>query len=339
MKKLISILIIISLLEVLTVSSKHLSDMMHETDKAKMPVSIAGIADGEPSNVVISIVNELEMSKEENWLQTYWDFYELPFEELKLINEEGFEDLRAAYAGIDFTSEFEKGDLSSYGFYIEKFKPLINNEITFYDTDTNEEYYLNQYGMLKSFEDSQYDRDKYDRDKYTYFFFDIDSDGYPELGVSEYIYETKLYTYIFRYDAETDRIEIWYKTGSVSNRMMGSRKMGGDNGGRYYFFDQLNSNGKLEMQIEFVTDWVFTNGKIIYLVSLPWCKDKEPPLPVTKMMKRQGYYAENQKWFYFRVTEEQYDELTERYFIEKEKAENSLKEVSYTYTELFGNEE
>ena len=113
-------------------------------------------------------------------VQAYEDYYDLPFEVLNFIDEEGYEELKQIYAQIDFTSKFEKGDMSTYDFYIKKYKQLVNNEIMFYDARWDEDYYLDQYGQLKNMEHSQYDPYKY-----TYFFFDIDGDSYPELGVTE----------------------------------------------------------------------------------------------------------------------------------------------------------
>ena len=39
---------------------------------------------------------------------------------------------------------------------------------------------------------------------------------------------------------------------------------------------------------------------------------------------------------YYRVTKEQYEELTNPFFQALEKAEENLKQVTYTYEELFG---
>lgn len=327
MKKLVLILIIGLSAVVLIRTSKYMGSITLTTDKEKVIVGTA-------NRNLMSIVNDLEESKQEDLVQTYRDYYDLPFKELNFIDEEVYEELKQIYAQIDFTSEFEEGDLRSYDFYIEKYQQLVNNEITFYDPDRDEEYYLNQYEFMKDREYSQYDVNKY-----TYIFFDIDGDSYPELGVTEYIAtKTKRFMYFFKYVAENDRMIIWYLTESVYSRIMGTRKMGGDNSGRYYYFEPLDINGKVEMTIKFVRDAVFTNGKVVYLVTLPWDKDEESALHVTKGMKIQGYYTESENRFYFRVTEEQFDELTGRYFLAKEEAEKNLENVSYTYAELFGDD-
>lgn len=99
-------------------------------------------------------------------MQTYENFYDLPFDELNYIDEEGYEELKQIYAQIDFKSDFKKGNMDSYDFYINKYKKLVNNEIMFYDAYWDKEQYLDQYGQLKNREHSQYDPGKC-----TYFFF------------------------------------------------------------------------------------------------------------------------------------------------------------------------
>ena len=268
-------------------------------------------------------------------VQTYEDYYDLPFEELNFIDEEGYEELKQIYAQIDFNSDFKKGDIDSYDFYIKKYRQLVNNENMFYDARWDEDYYPDQYGQLKNREHSQYDPYKY-----TYFFFDIDGDSYPELGVTERDPVTKMkrFIYVFKYEAIADRMIMWYNTESVYSQMMGTGKMRADKDGRYYYFDQLDINGKEEMTIRFVIEGFFTNGKITYLVTSPWYRDQDNDIFLSKALETQGYYTEQEERFYFRVTEEQFKELTERYFLVTEESEKNLEDVSYTYVELFGDD-
>ena len=57
---------------------------------------------------------------------------------------------------------------------------------------------------------------------------------------------------------------------------------------------------------------------------------------VTEKMKTQGVYERSCGRWYFRVTEEQYKELMEEYWQAYELAEEKIEGVTYTYEELFG---
>ena len=53
-------------------------------------------------------------------------------------------------------------------------------------------------------------------------------------------------------------------------------------------------------------------------------------------MKSQAIYAKNDKQWYFRITKEQYEELTKDYFDSYNLSVwKNIEEVSYTYNELF----
>lgn len=332
MKKLVSVLIIILSVTALIKGNLYEENKMLRFEKAGM-LKIAG---EDQKNLGRVITGEIEEVKLEYSVQTYWDFYDLPFKSLAYVDDSVYEALKQMYAQIDFTSEFKKGDRSSYDFYIKKYRQFVNNEVPFYDAGQDAEYYLNQYGQLEDRE-----HDPYDLDKHTYFLFDMDGDDYPELGVTEYMFpetKTKKFFYIFKYDVRNDRMILWFSTESTYSWMIGSGKVGWQNC-RYYYLDQLDSNGEIRLTTKFVRDAFFTNGELLYLVTSPWYKDEDAQLPVTESMKRQGYYAETEEWFYFRVTEEQFEELTERFFQAEKESWEKIEEVSYTYEELFADDE
>lgn len=89
-------------------------------------------------------------------------------EEMYYADEEAYMALKEAYGQVEWENEFETGDLKTYGSYREKFRELIENEKPFYDKKTREWIYLDEYRK----------KDFY----YFYYFFDMDSDGVPELG-------------------------------------------------------------------------------------------------------------------------------------------------------------
>lgn len=58
-------------------------------------------------------------------------------------------------------------------------------------------------------------------------------------------------------------------------------------------------------------------------------------IELTYDMKKQAVYDVVEDRYYFRVTEEQFKELTKDYYDAVKKAQDALDEVTYTYTELF----
>ena len=63
------------------------------------------------------------------------------YEKIDFADEETFKVIREAYTEIDFYGEFKKGDTRIYDFYKEKFLKLLNCETTFFDKQTQREYY------------------------------------------------------------------------------------------------------------------------------------------------------------------------------------------------------
>ena len=52
--------------------------------------------------------------------------------------------------------------------------------------------------------------------------------------------------------------------------------------------------------------------------------------------KKDAYYVEEDDSYYFRVNEEEFNQLTEDYFEAERIAEEGIKDVSFSYDELFG---
>ena len=71
------------------------------------------------------------------------------------------------------------------------------------------------------------------------------------------------------------------------------------------------------------------------MFSLPVYADKQKEIILTDELKNQGVfiYSEN-KWF-FRVTEQQCEELSREYIKASEEADININKVEYTYEELF----
>jgi len=71
---------------------------------------------------------------------------------------------------------------------------------------------------LSEFGELSYD---YDKEKYSYYFFDMDEDGTPELCISD---GTK-FMYVFKYKPSTDKFILWGNLDTTWLRLLGSLKV------------------------------------------------------------------------------------------------------------------
>lgn len=112
--------------------------------------------------------------------RSYESFRDFPYENMDFVDVETFEFLKGIYKSIDFYGEFEMGDFSLYDQYIEEYRKLVDNEVTFTVPETEEEFYLKEYGPLKI------GGSEIDPHEYVYYLFDMNGDGTPELCIWNY---------------------------------------------------------------------------------------------------------------------------------------------------------
>lgn len=262
------------------------------------------------------------------WLFESWtDFYErrdLPYGDDNIVAI-----LKDAYGEIDFKGEFDKGDLESYDKYKKYFLKLLDNEIPFSDLETGDRVYLKDFEGLELDGDTQLTYDKY---QYMYYFFDMDGDGAPELGIRND--DNHRAVYIFKYDEETEGCFLWYTMDNFYYSLFGSRKVAWIWDGRYLAFYQLDIDGNVECEVFGISTW-FNEEESLHAVMLPEYRDEEKKIEVTDIMKEQGFYDRLRGNWYLRVTEEQYEELMVPYWEAYYLAEKEEEEVTYTYEELF----
>lgn len=113
------------------------------------------------------------------------------YEDVIFVDDEIYETLKEAYSKVDFTTTFQKGKQENEDYYKEQYKKMLNCEVTFTDKERKE--YL-----LKDFDEMKLNTDidgGLNPKKFRYYFFDMDEDGHPELGVSDYA----RFNYIFKY--------------------------------------------------------------------------------------------------------------------------------------------
>ncbi len=242
------------------------------------------------------------------------------------VDEELYAEIKDICKNIDFTASFDPGDVRKYDLYKEKFKKFMNGEATVWINETGEELYIYDIYCLEEFR-TAIELGKYDIDRYSYYFFDINGDEDPELCIKNSVG----YIYDFQYNEERDQIVLWKEYITNSIFLMGTQKLGFAGGWSGDGLIRLDENGN---RVFFVHFWVLAGGPYRndiedygYLVSLP------EYVELRDDMLEQAIYEDER--YYFRVTEEQFEELTEDYEKAVKYSYDALDEVTYTYAELF----
>ena len=75
----------------------------------------------------------------------------------------------------------------------------------------------------------------------------------------------------------------------------------------------------------------------LYMVMIPKYAEEDKKIQIFDWMKQQGAYSEADEQWFFRVTEEQYNEIIASYMEACKFGEEEIKKVTYTYEELFGS--
>lgn len=252
----------------------------------------------------------------------YEDWVDFSHErKLPYASQQTFETVKGFYSEIDFFGEFQKGDTETYGEYKEAFLRLLQNEMPFCNRETGENVYLKDFGRFK---------EKYATQELKYCFFDMNEDGFPELTIRNGGDE-----YIFRYDAEADECVLWYSMESGWYSLIGSRKVMWLGSGKYLAFYLLDQEGGVECETFLFANW-FNKEESLHVVMVPQYREAGR-ITVTEEMKAEGIYEESSGQWYFRVTEEQWYELADIYLEAEETANKKIKDVTYTYEELFGS--
>lgn len=258
------------------------------------------------------------------------------------INEQAFEYIKDCYNNIDFSSDFKQGDLKLYDFYKKQYLKLLNCEATFKVDDTGEEYFINEYGEMNyvnSNGQSTYNGflGSYDPINYIYYFFDADNDTLPELCITD---ETR-FIYIMKYNSDSDEFILWHEVPPSWIKLLGSRKLWLYSGTSpiHYAFFQLDQNGNIEFTIRYYIEQRNNQEnndiKTIYMLTLPEFSDNIENVEIPENIKRQS--VEKDSHIYYRVTEDQWNELTKKFFEEKEASKENIKEVKFTYDKLFNS--
>lgn len=281
--------------------------------------------DEETADIGSDAVDGQEESESEKEVTTQEDIS--ASDSVDYVDEELYAEIKDICKNIDFTASFDPGDVTKYDLYKEKYKEFIDGERTVMIKETGEEQYIYHLGEFRT----DIELERFDiKDRYRYYFFDMNGNENPELCVTD---EAR-YTYVFQYDEECDQIVLWKEYISSTIFLMGTQKLGFASGGwTGYGFISIDENGDYVFWLNFLVLGGSPYQNEIedygYLVSLP------EYIELRDDMIEQAFYYELDGRYYFRVTEEQFEELTKDYENERKASYDALDEVTYTYTELF----
>jgi len=274
------------------------------------------------------IMDELEIIRSRHmFLHNVWIYVD---EEIPFVDEEIFDMIRAAYEEMKYSAEFEKGNLEVYEEYKQKFWCLLQNEVPFRDRETGKEIYI------KDWTDAEGEAALSEIRECVYYFFDMNGDGLPELCIDNHVE-----TVVFAYDPDTDQYILWARLGEKD--IVGTRKAVWNPAHVDHICDffQLDPYGNLELETLFWAE--FFNGyggrADINMVMFPNYADKEKRWEITEEMKQQGVLEESSRQWFFRITDEQFEELEKPYAEAIKLARERSKQEEYTYEELFGEYE
>lgn len=230
-----------------------------------------------------------------------------------------YELLKTEYAKIDFSADFQKGDRNTYDDYYEKYFLLINNKIPYYDKDDKEVWFRDIDSVKDGDGNSNIENNKY-------YLFDADGDGGQEL----YVRTLTNRLYVFKYEVSTDKISVWYvEEDTPYYYFMGTQAKAWSNDGLKYAFYHMDKNADEDVVVVFEEIYDInpkTNeSESVYMITIPEYVDSNMKIHMTRELQEQAYYIDGR--YYFCVTKEQYDELTDKFFEMNNSVRERLAEV------------
>lgn len=255
----------------------------------------------------------------DSWMD-FKDEYELPY-----VDTETYAIIKDAYINIDFFGKFEMGNQEYYNEYKEIYWKVLCNEKFIIDQDSSKKMLISDVPELADCIES------YGINNMVYYYFDVDGDSFPELCIQYY----GMGIYILDYNSETEECSLWYDLASFNYVLIGTQKVMWRGNGKFFSFYLLNEEWEEECETFFFKEPVSEEINIC-IVMLPWYKDDAERIVVSDHMNECAIYARSEERWYFRVTEQQYNELTNAYKESYHAAIEGIKEVTYNYEELFG---
>jgi len=272
-----------------------------------------------PIHSISTSIELYSLSPEEKVNNSLNDF---PFSD-----DETLSNLKTIYDDIDFSSIFHKGNTDVYNYYKDKYIKMLNDEFAFLDKKSNEKFYVSEFGEFNSANLSGL----FDLNNYLYYFFDMDGDDNPELCVSD----NARFTYIYKYISKTNEFVLWHALHNGYLRLHGTRKIRYNRLGLQYEFYILDENGDTIEAVSFFNTYHTHEICMLYLPGyLNENKELEQIEPTEEMKNHGFYWGEDSNIYSFKVTKNQFDEITKEFFIAEEVAEENLNNIALTYEEL-----
>ncbi|MCL2377349.1 MAG: hypothetical protein FWC76_08170 [Defluviitaleaceae bacterium] len=286
----------------------------------------------------------------EQGLRSFETFHYLSYDSGEFIDNQIFELLKQIYGRMNFSGTIEKANAEDYYHFRIAFARLVNNEVKFHDKNWDEEIYLKDFNEMRL--DEAFDRA-------SFALLDMDGDGTPELVIM-----CTRFIYIFKYIQEQDKFILWREFPSTYWGLLGTRQMYFNRWGEDVRLHQLDIMGNTKYHIHFhmrsftymigdfdynylfqeCNTYVRYRGELIrideiyetrwvYMVSLPMHYVGHE-MHIAEDLKSQGYFVKDTEMLYFRVTAEQFDELTSDFFKAIDLARENIKSATFTFEEL-----
>jgi len=115
---------------------------------------------------------------------------------------------------IDFSIKTPMVEISPEldAIYRSTYLEALKNEILIIDCDSQEKYFRDLYKIGTEFEELP--------DYYSYYYTDLDGDGTPDLGI-----KSNGYTYILKYDIETDKMSVHFREATMYITILGAGQL------------------------------------------------------------------------------------------------------------------
>lgn len=249
---------------------------------------------------------------------------EIEYEDLDFIDENIFKVISEVNSGINYYGAFENEDIADSKSIMEKYYNAVIGNEAYIDIPKEKGYLEGKFNTIRP-------------DECTYYYFDMDKDGIRELIISD----NTRYVYFFKYDVINNEIELICTT-RTTIQLLGDNKISDWRGGVgfMYSYYELDKDCEMKSEIRFYSE-SYINNKIhredeVFMVGFP--EDSEVIEKLKKMPKERKvevYYDDFTGTHYFKITEEQYNQLTEDYFKSKKEAEENIKKVTYSFDDLF----
>ena len=251
---------------------------------------------------------------------------EIKFQDLRYVSKKTYEKIAEICSNIEFTGNFKPINLKEDSFYKEQYLKVLNGD----------ESYINK--LKAKGESDLVEFAPQDMKKYTYYYFDMNGDGVPELIVSG---NGMKYMHIFSFNKKTNKVELLDIEKAGSSFFLGNNKMGAwyDGIGLTYEFYEVDKNGDKNSKIFFYSEGYLNHitkeEEAVYAVGFgEGSEEIENYKSLAKEMGEQLF--EKNSTYFLRISKEQYDKVTQNYFKSRKLAEENIKEVTYSFDELFG---